>query len=166
MPPQECMKCIDGRACINGRFCLPHKRYVEYANKPSAKMSNKKWNKKEASYLVDNYGKMSLEDLSANLGRSVMAVRLYALRHRLDDKHQVVKENRLKKLLEYRFRHLEDFHPSKFFFRETRINQVRYWDLFFGRKPIKPEEYKAVAEYFNITISEAFDSLQLNLFDQ
>ena len=132
----------------------------------SAKLSNKKWNKKEVAYLVDNYGKMSLEELSANLGRSVMAVRLYALRHRLDDKHQVVKENRLKKLLEYRFRHLEDFHPSKFFFRETGINKVIYWDLFFGRKTIKPEEYKAVAEYFNITISEAFDSLQLNLFDQ
>ena len=42
----------------------------------SAKMSNKKWNKKEVTYLVDNYGKMSLEELSANLGRSVMAVRL------------------------------------------------------------------------------------------
>ena len=69
-------------------------------------------------------------------------------------------------MLEYRFCHLEDSHPSKFFFRETGINQVRYWDLFFGRKPIKPEEYKAVAEYFNITISEAFDSLQLNLFEQ
>lgn len=42
---------------------------------------------------------------------------------------------------------------------------MRYWDIFFGRKAIKPEEYKAVAAYFNITISEAFDSLQLNLFD-
>lgn len=129
-------------------------------------MSNKKWNRDEVAYLVDNYGKMSLEDLSRELNRSVMAVRLYALRHRLDDKYQVVKENRLKKLLEYRFRHLEDFHPSKYFFKETGINQVRYWDLFFGRKPIKPQEYKAVAEYFDITISEAFDSLQLNLFDQ
>lgn len=129
-------------------------------------MSNKKWNRDEVAYLVDNYGKMSLEDLSRELNRSVMAVRLYALRHRLDDKHQVVKENRLKKLLECRFRHLEDFHPSKYFFKETGINQVRYWDLFFGRKPIKPQEYKAVAEYFSITISEAFDSLQLNLFDQ
>lgn len=129
-------------------------------------MSNKKWNRDEVAYLVDNYGKMSLEDLSRELNRSVMAVRLYALRHRLDDKHQVVKENRLKKLLEYRFRHLEDFHPSKYFFKETGINQVRYWDLFFGRKSIKPQEYKAVAEYFSITISEAFDSLQLNLFDQ
>lgn len=129
-------------------------------------MSNKKWTKNEIAYLVENYGRMSLEDMAIHLNRSVMAVRLYALRHRLDDKHQIVKENRLKKLLEYRFRHLEDFLPSKFFFRETGINQVRYWDLFFGRKSIKPEEYKAVAEYFNITISEAFDSLQLNLFDQ
>ena len=129
-------------------------------------MSNKKWTKNEIAYLVENYGRMSLEDMAIHLNRSVMAVRLYALRHRLDDKHQVVKENRLKKLLEYRFRHLEDFHPSKFFFRETGINQVRYWDLFFGRKSIKPEVYKAVADYFNITTSEAFDSLQLNLFDQ
>ena len=129
-------------------------------------MSNKKWNKKEAAYLIDNYGKMSLEELSANLGRSVMAVRLYALRHRLDDKHQVVKENRLKKLLEYRFRHLEDFHPSKFFFRETGINQVRYWDLFFGRKPINPEEYKAVAVSFDITVAVALACLQLGLFEQ
>lgn len=128
-------------------------------------MSNRKWTKNEIAYLVENYGRMSLEDMAIHLNRSVMAVRLYALRYRLDDKHQVVKENRLKKLLEYRFRHLEDFHPSKFFFKETGINQVRYWDIFFGRKAIKPEEYKAVAEYFNITISEAFDSLQLNLFD-
>ena len=124
-------------------------------------MSNKKWTKNDIAYLVDNYGKVSLEEMASRLGR----VRLYALRHRLDEKHQVVKENRLKKLLEYRFRHLEDFHPSRFFFKETGINQVRYWDLFFGRKSITPSEYKAVAEYFNITISEAFDSLQLNLFE-
>ena len=78
-------------------------------------MSNKKWTKNEIAYLVENYGRMSLENMAIHLNRSVMAVRLYALRHRLDDKHQVVKENRLKKLLEYRFRHLEDFHPSKFF---------------------------------------------------
>ena len=100
-------------------------------------MSNRKWNKNEISYLVENYGRMSLEDMARQLNRSVMAVRLYALRHRLDDKHQVVKENRLKKLLEYRFRHLEDFHPSKFFFKETGINQVRYWDVIKSIKCVK-----------------------------
>lgn len=129
-------------------------------------MSNKKWNKDDVKFLEENYGSMSLENMASHLSRSPMAVRLYVLRHRLDDKHQVVKENRLKKLLEYRFRHLEDFTPSRFFFTETGINQIRYWDLFFGRKPITAKEYRAVADYFNLPVVEAFDSLQLNLFDQ
>lgn len=128
-------------------------------------MKNNRWDKESVAFVTENYGKMSLEKMSQHLGRSEMAVRLYALRHRLDSKHQVVKENRLKKLLESRFRHIEDFQPSRYFFVETGINQIRYWDLFFGRKAITPDEYKAVASYFNITVAEAFDSLQLNLFD-
>lgn len=127
---------------------------------------NNRWSKEDVSYLQENYGKKSLEEMGAHLGKSAMAVRLYVLRHRLDSHHQVVKENRLKKLLEYRFRHLEDFTPSKFFYKETGINQVRYWDLFFGREPITPKEYRAVASYFGITKSEAFGSYQLDLFGQ
>lgn len=50
-------------------------------------MSNKKWTKNDIDYLVDNYGKVSLEEMASRLGRSTMAVRLYALRHRLDEKH-------------------------------------------------------------------------------
>lgn len=129
-------------------------------------MSKNRWNKEEIDFVTKNYGTMSLDKMARYLGRSEMAVRLYALRHRLYSKHQIVKENRLKKLLESRFRHIEDFQPSRQFFIETGINQMRYWDLFFGRKSIKPEEYKAVASYFNITVAEAFDSLQLELFDQ
>ncbi len=30
MAPGKCMGCEEGRACINGRFCLKLKRYVEY----------------------------------------------------------------------------------------------------------------------------------------
>ena len=88
-------------------------------------MSNKKWTKDDVKFLEENYGSMSLENMASHLSRSPMAVRLYVLRHRLDDKHQVVKENRLKKLLEYRFRHLEDFAPRRFFFTETGINHHR-----------------------------------------
>jgi len=129
------------------------------------KHSNK-WRQEDISFLQENYGKMSLEDLGKHLGKTPMAVRLYVLRHRLDDRHQVVKENRLKKLLEHHFRHLEDFTPSKFLYKETGINQVRYWDLFFGREPITPKEYRAVANYFGITKSEAFGAYQLDLFGQ
>jgi len=124
-----------------------------------------RWGSDERCYVEQNYGRVSLEEMARHLSKTPMAVRLFAMRHRLDEKHQVVKENRLKKLLSFRFRHLEDFTPSKFFYKETGINQVRFWDLFYGRKPIKKEEYAAVADYFNITLAEAFGSLQLDLFN-
>ncbi len=128
------------------------------------KKESNRWSRAESDYVTKNYGRLSLEEMAKHLGKTSMAVRLYAMRHRLDEKHQVVKENRLKKLLSFRFRHLEDFTPSKYFYKETGINQVRFWDLFYGRKPIKKEEYTAVADYFNITLTEAFGSLQLELF--
>lgn len=31
---EKCVICKDGRACINGWFCLKLKVYVEYINKP------------------------------------------------------------------------------------------------------------------------------------
>lgn len=128
--------------------------------------NNKRWGRADKAYIEENYGRLSLETMAKHLNRSTMAVRLYALRHRLGDKYQVVKENRLKKLLSYRFRHLEDFTPSKAFYKETGINQVRYYDLFFGRKPITAKEYTAVADYFGVTNTESFEALQLSLFDQ
>lgn len=126
---------------------------------------NKRWTEQQILYLKENYGKVPLDKIAAQIGKTEMAVRLYALRHRLGEKYQLVKKNRLKSLLECRFRHIEDFTPSRFFYKETGINQVRYWDLFFGRKAITAKEYAAVAEYFSITVSEAFESMQLDLFD-
>lgn len=127
-------------------------------------VNSNRWKKEEIEYIKASYGTISLEDMAKHLGKTVNAVRLFALRHRLDSNHQLIKENRFKKLLEHRFRHLEDFTPSRYFYKETGINQMRYGDLFYGRKSITPKEYKAVAAYFNITIAEAFDSLQLELF--
>lgn len=127
-------------------------------------VNSNRWKKEEIEYIKASYGAIPLETMAKRLGKTVNAVRLFALRHRLDSNHQLIKENRFKKLLEHRFRHLEDFTPSRYFYQETGINQVRYGDLFYGRKSITPKEYKAVAAYFNITIAEAFDSLQLELF--
>lgn len=126
---------------------------------------NRRWTEQQILYLKENYGKVPLDKIATQIGKTEMAVRLYALRHRLGEKYQLVKKNRLKALLECRFRHIEDFTPSRFFYKETGINQVRYWDLFFGRKAITAKEYVAVAEYFGITVSEAFESMQLDLFD-
>lgn len=128
-------------------------------------VDRRRWTKEETAYLVENYGKIPFEEMAKHLGRSVMAIRLRTLRGRLDVKHQTVKENRLKKLLSFRFRHLEDFTPSRYFYKETGINQMRFWDLFYGRKSITAKEYAAVADYFYITTGEAFESLQLDLFN-
>ena len=76
---------------------------------------------------------------------------------------KTTKRNLLVELLKIRFRHLEDFTPSKYFYAECHISQFRYADIFYGRKQIKPEEYKAIAAYFDITAAEAIESRQLEL---
>lgn len=34
MVAKKCVICDNSRTCINGKFCLVLKRYVEYTNKP------------------------------------------------------------------------------------------------------------------------------------
>ena len=79
-----------------------------------------------------------------------MSVRLYVLRNRLTT-GRTVKRNLLVEMLQIKFRHIEDFSPTRTFYQETGIGQRRYWDLFFGRKPITSKEYAAVAEYLGVT---------------
>lgn len=124
----------------------------------------KKWIAEDAAYVKRNLGKVSLEDMASHLGRSPMSVRLYILRNRLTV-GRTVKRNLLIAMLKMKFRHPEDFSPSRAFYKETGIGQRRYWDLYFGRKAITFREYKAVAEYLGLTVNEAFESRQLKLFE-
>ena len=128
---------------------------------------NKKWTSEDVEYVKENLGYVSLEVMARYLGRSSMSVRLYILRNRLiPGQARIVKRNLLIEMLKIKFRHPEDFSPSKSFYRETGIGQRRYWDLYFGRKPITGGEYAAVAEYLGITMQEAFESRQLELFEE
>ena len=108
---------------------------------------------------------MSFEDMGKHLERSPMSVRLYVLRRKLTT-GQLVKRNLLIALLKIKFRHPEDFAPTRLFYNETGIGQRRYWDLYFGRKPITGKEYAAVAAYLGVTITESVDSRQLELFTE
>lgn len=108
---------------------------------------------------------MSFEDMGECLGRSPMSVRLYVLRRKMTT-GQLVKRNLLIVLLKIKFRHPEDFSPTRMFYKETGIGQRRYWDLYFGRKAITWKEYAAVAEYLGVTVREAVDSRQLELFTE
>lgn len=130
------------------------------------KTEHKRWTQEDTSFLTEHFGLMPVEEIADALGRTVMSVRLYIHQHRLVPAGQrTVKKNLLVELLKLRFRHLEDFKPSKYFYAECHITQFRYADLFYGRRQIKPEEYKAIADYFNITAAEALESRQLELFD-
>lgn len=130
------------------------------------KTEHKRWTQEDISFLTEHFGLMPVEEIADALGRTVMSVRLYIHQHRLVPAGQhTVKKNLLVELLKLRFRHLEDFKPSKYFYAECHITQFRYADLFYGRKQIKPEEYRAIADYFNITAAEALESRQLELFD-
>ena len=126
---------------------------------------NKRWTADDAAYIRQHYGRVSLENMAAQLGRSSMAVRLYILRNRMTT-GRTVKRNLLVELLRIKFRHIEDFSPTRAFYQETGIGQRRYWDLFFGRKPITGKEYTAVAEYLGVTVQKAFESRQLELFKE
>lgn len=128
---------------------------------------NKKWTSEDVEYVKENLGYVSLETMARYLGRSSMSVRLYILRNRLiPGQARIVKRNLLIEMLKIKFRHPEDFSPSKSFYRETGIGQRRYWDLYFGRKPITGGEYAAVAGYLGVTMQEAFESRQLELFEE
>lgn len=129
------------------------------------KQTNKRWTQAEGDYVRRALGKLSIETMAAEMKRSPMSVRLYILRHRLTV-GRTVRRNLLVEMLKMKFKHIEDFNPTRAFYKETGIGQRRYWDLFFGRKPITGKEYSAVAGYLGVTIQEAFESRQLDLFEE
>ena len=126
---------------------------------------NKRWTAQETDYIQQSLGKVSFEDMAAYLGRSPMSVRLFVLRRRMTP-GPLVKRNLLMEMLKLKFRHPEEFTPTRAFYKETGIGQRRWWDLYYGRKPITGKEYTAVAEYLGITIQEALESRQLELFEE
>lgn len=129
------------------------------------KSVNKRWTGNDITFVKQNLGKLSFEQMGRELNRSAMSVRLFALRNRLTVGLQV-KRNILMEMLKIKFRHPEDFTPTRVFYTETGINQRRFWDLYYGRKAISSKEYAAVADYLGITMQEALGSRQLDLFGE
>ena len=129
------------------------------------KGKDKRWTPNEIEFVNKHLGKMSLDDMSQSLERSSMSVRLFVLRNRLLPQ-SVIRRNLLLQLLKKKFKHPEDFCPSRNFYKETGIGQKRFWSLYYGRKAITPKEYRAMADYLGITPEEVFESRQLNLFEE
>lgn len=128
-------------------------------------MNNGRWKPEEEDFVRDNAGKMTLQQLAEAVGRSVLAVQLFM--HR---KHivigQTVKRNLVQEMLRIKFRHPENFMPNRAFYTEVGINQMRWWDIYYGRKNISQNEYIALSNYFGITLEEAFAARQLCIFEE
>ena len=127
-------------------------------------MNNGRWTPEEEQYIRDNAGKQTLEEMSAYVNRSPLAVQLFMHRRKIVT-GQLVKRNLVQEILRIKFRHPEDFMSTRKFYMAVKINQMRWWDIYYGRKPVTQQEYIALSDYFGITLQEAFEARQLNMFN-
>ena len=127
-------------------------------------MNNGRWTPEEEKYIRDNAGKLTLSEMAVSVGRSELAVQLFMHRRKIVIR-QVVKRNLVQEILSLKFKHPENFMPNRPFYKEVGINQMRFCDLYYGRKPITNEEYLSLCDYFGITLQEAFEARQLNIFN-
>lgn len=126
-------------------------------------MNNGRWKDEEEQYIRENAGKKTLQQMSAQVNRSPLAVQLFMHRRKIVI-GQTVKRNLVQEILRIKFVHPENFMPNRQFYQDVAINQMRWWDIYYGRKPVTQQEYIALSEYFRITLQEAFEARQLNIF--
>lgn len=107
---------------------------------------------------------MPLNEISRSIGRSERAIRLFLHRRRIPFRN-VVKRNMVIELLVLKFIKPEYFNPTRDFYKAVGISQVRWWDLYHGRKPVTEKEYITLVEHFQISHIDAFESRQLTLFE-
>lgn len=126
-------------------------------------MNNGSWSEEHEKFVLENIGKIPFADICEHVGRSEVAVKLFLHRNKISI-GETVKRNLVKELLTLKFVHPEYFNPTRSFYREVGINQMRWWDLFYGRKQITEKEYISLVKHFNVSLEEAFQARQLNLF--
>lgn len=128
-------------------------------------MNNGKWKQEEEIYVRENVGKKTMEEMAEYVGRSPLAVKLFLHRKKIVA-GQTVKRNLVQEMLRLKFRHPENFSPTREFYREVNINQMRFGDIYYGRKQVTQQEYVALSEYFGLTLQEAFEARQLSMFNE
>lgn len=127
-------------------------------------MNKGKWTPEQIKYLKASLGHVAFRDMAAQLGKSERAIQLYVHRARLAVSTSAVKKNIVLELLTHRFGNPNYFTPTRNFYDAVGISQVRWWRLYRGQDGIKTEEYVALAKHFNVSIEEAFELRQLDLF--
>jgi hypothetical protein len=107
---------------------------------------------------------MTVEDIARNINRSPRAVRLFLHRNKISPGKKV-KHNLTLNVLARKFEYPEYFYPTRQFFIRVRINQKRWWDLYYGRQQISPEEYDRLCSHLNVSPEDKFEARQMDLFE-
>lgn len=128
-------------------------------------MNNGRWKPEEETFIREHAGKLTLQQLAEEVGRSTLAVQLFMHRKQIVV-GPLVKRNLVQEILRIKFKHPENFKPTRAFYQTVGINQMRWWDIFYGRKSISQQEYIALCEYFGVTLQEAFEARQLCIFEE
>ncbi len=123
-----------------------------------------RWTDEEERFVRANAGSMEIGEMARQLGRTEIAVQLFIHRRQIPLGTKV-KRNLVTEMLRLKFIHPENFRPTRLFYHTVGITPMRWYDIYFGRKPVTETEYLALARYFGVTLEEAFESRQLSLFE-
>ncbi len=124
----------------------------------------KAWTEAEKKFVAENAGKMSFEDMAKQIGKTKNAVHLFIHRNRIQYK-PTVKVNLITELLDIAFMKAEYFNPTKEFYTEIKMTQMRFWSLYRGEASPTEIEYKRLRKHFGIKREIIFNNRQLSLFD-
>ena len=107
---------------------------------------------------------MTTAEIARKINRTEVAVQQYMHRKRINPYEKVVR-NLVREILTKKFTNPEYFNPNRSFYDSVGITQKRWWDLYYGRKPISDNEYKKLSSHFGIELDDIIMNEQLNLFD-
>lgn len=126
-------------------------------------MNNGRWTRQQVEYLLEHMNVTPVRVIAEHLGKTPRAVKLYMFRNRISPPSQG--KNLIQELLSLKFVRPEYFAPNKDFYRLTGISQMRWWRLYRGRAMPTKKEYYTLVKHFNVTLEEALELRQLDLFN-
>ena len=121
-------------------------------------MKKQHWSESQESFLRENLGKKTLNEIAKELGKTELAVKLYI--HRKN----IVYRPSVKRNLVLELFRIKQENPE--YYAETKdINQVRFWKLYRGEESPTDAEYLRLATTLKVSLQEAFEARQLSLFN-
>lgn len=120
------------------------------------------WTESEKEYVRKHYKDQTREQMADTLCKSVVAVSLFMTRHRIGISK--LEKNIVQDLLRIKIVDPEYFRPTRNFYIATGINQLRWWNLYYGRAKMTTKEYLSVCRHLKIELVDAFEAHQIQLF--